>query len=121
MHAGSAVQFWLYATLCKGAHEHLQRLIQEMREIHDLEVTLYAAQLRALLSAQSRATEGFVFQGLDHIKDHAEITLSELTIAGPNPGQAVLKGEAWASCTRKLKEVLQWPGLCQGPCRGHPQ
>ncbi len=51
-----------------------------------------AVQLRVLLNAQSRATEGFTFQGLEHIKDHAVVALNDLALAGAQPGQAALRG-----------------------------
>ena len=51
-----------------------------------------SVQLRSLLSAQSWATEGFVFQGLEHIKDHAEVSLDDLTILDMRSAVAVLKG-----------------------------
>ena len=51
-----------------------------------------ALQLRVLLHAQSRATEGFTFQGLEHIKDHAVVSLNDLSLAGPKAGQPALRG-----------------------------
>ncbi len=43
--------------------------------------------------------EGFVFQGLEHIKDHAEVSLNDLSIAGPQPDQPALKGTGRPSPT----------------------
>ena len=49
-------------------------------------------QLTSLLSAQIWATEGFVFQGMEHIKDHAEVSLDDLSIFNMHSGMAVLRG-----------------------------
>ena len=51
-----------------------------------------SVQLRSLLSAQTWATEGFVFQGLEHIKDHAEVLLDDLTLLDMRSGMVVLEG-----------------------------
>lgn len=59
---------------------------------HSTQECYHVLQLRSLLSAQSRATEGFVFQGLDHIRDHAEVSLNDLSIACPCSGRPALKG-----------------------------
>ena len=50
-----------------------------------------SVQLRSLLSAQTWATEGFAFQGLERIKDHAEVLLDDLTLLDMRSGMVVLE------------------------------
>ncbi len=49
-------------------------------------------QMWHLLNDQIRATEGFRFQGMQPIRDHVDITLSDLSVSPPANGSPLLKG-----------------------------
>lgn len=61
-----------------------------------------------------------MFQGLEHIKDHAEVSLNDLSIAGPQPNQPALKGvtpftHRSVSC-HLSSEVKQRRSMLNGSC-----
>ncbi|EIE24788.1 hypothetical protein COCSUDRAFT_62198 [Coccomyxa subellipsoidea C-169] len=77
----------LYAAAFFGVvhfHKHQKRLRQPYEALR--------AQMWHLLNDQIRATEGFRFQGMQPIRDHVEITLSDLSVSPPANGSPLLKG-----------------------------